>query len=87
MSSLFISNPINLSEADEALIATAYKLACDDLVKVFDYSPQRLADCIEPMMVALLALHRIGQRDEAALAHPAILQAQEDVRSHSPKHH
>jgi hypothetical protein len=65
--SLLFPNSRELSEEDNALLADAYELACDELVEDYAYSPQQLATALEPMAVALLVLFKAGQRDRELL--------------------
>jgi hypothetical protein len=65
----------DVSPAGKAKLTEAYKLACDELVREYRYTSEKLAIGFEPMTIVLLELYRIGERDEAQLCMRAVCKA------------
>ena len=78
--SLLIPHAADLNVEDHAKIAEAYEEACDRLVDQHGYTPDRLSDVLDPMVGALLALYRAGQRSENTLSRYATAKALEHER-------
>ena len=67
--------PSEVSPAGQAKLAAAHKLACDELVREYRFTSEKLAIALEPMTIILLELYRIGERDEAQLCMRAVCKA------------
>lgn len=73
--SLLFPRSTDLTLDEHLVLAEAYEQACDLLVEKNGYTPEQLAETIEPMTAALLTLYRSGERDEAKLSHYAVTMA------------
>ncbi|MBY0560478.1 hypothetical protein [Hyphomicrobium sp.] len=73
--SLLFPQSENLSLDDLAKLADAYELACNELVEHHGFTPEQLAEVLEPMTSALLALQRSGPHDEPQLGRYAASRA------------
>lgn len=81
--SLLIPCAPDLNDKDQALIASAYERACDQLVEQHGYSSEDLAAVIEPMVDTLIRCYRAGEKNEEGLARYAVAYAIRGRRQHA----